>query len=97
MWSCRAKATQVIACKGSHAVGSVLQIRRPTTILRVKFIKMGLQRGSAREVSLPSGAPRVPYCGSTANVRVPCQYRDNLNSCPYCSGFRENYSDVRGV
>ena len=60
----------MIACKRSPEVGSPLQIRHQTTILRVKPIKTELQRGSAREVSSESGMQMVPCYGSTENVRL---------------------------
>ena len=80
--SCRTKDVQVIACKESAEVGSLPQIRRLTTTLRVKSIKMELQYGSAMEVPSPSGTRRVPSCGSMENVRFPCPPRDTLDSCP---------------
>ena len=46
---------QAISSKETPGVQSPLQIRHPTTTLRLKSIKTELQRGSAREVSSPSG------------------------------------------
>ena len=76
------KLSQVIACKGSPEVGLPHRTRHPTTTLRVRSIKMELQRGSVREASSPSGMQRAPCCGSTENVRFQYRPCDNLDLFP---------------